>query len=335
VHLTGVVAPPGDWRTPLLVNGNGREPGWFWPATHRFQAITGLPRSRWAYSLARVPGGWAAAQYSGQGSPRCQSCFGSPTPVYFIADGAVSATRVGVTDSVGAGTSTAALWLATWRPGADMSTSGTAQQVTGTGQELGPPVRLPPGYGIYRAVGSALLLTPNLQGPGPVRGKLLDPSTGRVIRVLTDVLAAGPDQIAWDACPARCTLKVLNLSAGTVTTVPQPPHTWVVSATFDATGRLLAAQVVAAVKPSGESAATRLEVINSASGRVSAVPGTLISTHVGLTFGWDAGTDRLLATVFSRSAVLRFGSWQQGDAHLHIHTVRIPAKCWIAIGEYS
>ena len=333
VRLTGVVTPSGGLPTPLLLNGN-REPGWFWPATDRFQAITGLPRSRWEYSLARVPGGWAA-QSSGQASPHCQTCFGAPTPVYFIADGAVSATRVGVADSVAAGTSTGSLWLTTWRPGADLSTSGTAQQVTGTGQALGPPVRLPPGYGIERAVSTALLLTPNLQGPGPVFDKLLDPGTGRVIRVFSNVIAVGPNQIAWHGCPARCALKVLNLPAGTVTAVPQTLRTWVISATFDATGRLLAAQEVAATKPSGEPAATRLEVINTVSGHVSAVPGTLISTQVELAFGWYSATDRLLASVFSRSAVVRVGSWQSGGAQLSIQTVRIPAKCWLVIGEYG
>jgi hypothetical protein len=238
-------------------------------------------------------------------------------------------------DSVGPGTSPGALWLVTWRPGADMSTSGTAQQVTVTGQALGPAVRLPPGCGIDRAVGNALLLSPNLQGQGPVLDKLVDPGTGRVIRVFTNVIAAGPEQVAWEPCPARCTIKVLNLPAGTVTSVPLAHGSWVFNAEFDATGRLLAAQVVAAVKPSGESAATRIEVIDTVTGHVAAVPGTLISTQVGLTFGWDGGTDRLLATVFSRSAVVRLGSWQPGDGHLYIHTARIPAGCSLVIGEYE
>ena len=333
MRLTGVAARSGGLRTPLLLNGYGRQPGWFWPANGRFQPIIGLPRT-FGYSLTRVPGGWAA-QGPSQASPACQDCFGPPAPVYFIANGAVSATWVGVADSVAAGSGAGALWLTTGRPGADLSASAVAQQVTVTGQAVGPPIRLPAGYGIDRAVGNALLLAPNLQGPGAVRYKMLDPGSGRVIRVLINVIAAGPGQIAWDACPAKCTLRVLNLPAGTVAAVPHPAGTLVVSGTFNSTGRLLAAQAVAATKPDGETAAWRLEVINSVSGHVTALPGTMISAQAVLTFGWDGGTDQLLATVASRSAVLQLAYWQPGDAHLSIETARIPARSSLVIGEYG
>ena len=331
VGLAGVpVALGGDVRLLLT----GARPGWFSPATGRFEPIGGLPESGSGYGFTRVAGGWAAQGYS-PATPSCQACAGQPSPVYFIADGQARATRVGVASEAAAAGRGGALWLTTYRPGADVSvTSGIAQEVTLAGQPIGPRVRLPAGYVIDRAVGGALLLAPLLapysQGPGVVTDELWDPPTGRVIREFRNVIAASPEQIAWNPCGSRCPVYVLSLSTGASTSIPLAPGTWAVGGTFSPDGRLLAVQVSAAVTPDGYAAANRLEVIDLASHRMTAVPGTTISSRVGLSFGWQPGRDRLLAAVAGTSTV---ASWQPGDRYLSIQAARIPLGTALVLGD--
>ena len=315
----------------------GAQPDWFWPATGRFEPIAGLPESGPGYGFTRVAGGWAAQGYS-LPTPSCQTCAGQPSPVYFIADGQARATRVGVASEVAAAGRGGALWLTTDRPGADISvTSGIAQEVTLAGRPIGPRVHLPAGYVIDRAVGGALLLTPLLtpypQGPGVVTDELWDPGTGRIIREFANVIAASPEQIAWNPCGAQCPVYVLSLATGTSTSIPLAPGTWAVGGTFSSDGRLLAVQVSAAVTPDGYAAANRLEVIDIASQHLTAVPGTTISSRVGLSFGWQPGRDRLLAAVAGASIVVHVASWQPGDSYLSIQAARIPRGTVLVLGD--
>ena len=150
---------PPSQSLRLLVTA--RVPVWFDSPADVSQTIAGLPRSRFAYALTRVPGGWAAMP-----SPKgyaCQpDCPGPRGPVYFIADGAATARRVGETEWLSPASGRGTMWLETFPRGTTDVTvaAAAARQVTSSGRQLGSPVRLPTGYNILQAVGGDLLLQP-------------------------------------------------------------------------------------------------------------------------------------------------------------------------------
>src|SRR6202035_4504148 len=105
-----------------------------------------------------VPGGWAVQAGSG-GPVRCGSCAGPQVPVYFLADSAQSATRLGTANLVAPGASGRSLWLTSYPAGSDMrTTAAMAQQVSLAGAPSWLSFRLPPGYAIDRATDRGLLL---------------------------------------------------------------------------------------------------------------------------------------------------------------------------------
>jgi hypothetical protein len=317
----------------LLLTGS--RPGWLQTATGRFQPIAGLPSSRPGYGFTRVAGGWAVQRYSPP-QANCQVC-DAPPAVYFIPGQSARATVVGSAYDAAAATSLGNLWLTAYLPDADLAAaSGTTQEVTTTGQGVGPPSQLPAGYVIDRAVKGGLLLAAYEQGPGPVRDYLWDPATAQVKRHFTNVIAASPGQIAWDPCLGTCPLKILKLPAMAGPTLVGLPHgAWAVAGTFSADGRLLALQVTTDVRQDGSAAATRLEVINTASGHVTVLPGTTINALIGVRFGWQASSERLLAAIALPSGLVELATWQPGDTRLPIQAVRLPAGTSPVLGDHG
>jgi hypothetical protein len=317
--FTGVVASPDRGRLLLT----GPRPGWFWAATGTFQPIAGLPRWQAGYWFTRVTGGWAVQRYN----PPQASCLicDAPPAVYFVPYRQAHATAVGEAYDATAGVTRGTLWLTAYLPDANLGTaSGTAQEVTVGGHALGPPLTLPAGYVIDRAVRGGFLLTPYSQRPGLVRDELWSPVKQRVVREFTSVVAASPDQIAWTQCVGRCSLRILRLSSGATVTIPLAMGASAESATFNSDGSLLAVQVTTAVQPDGFAAATRLEAINTGSGHVTALPGTTISSLIAVSFGWQPGSDRLLAAVARPFGVVQVASWQPGGAQLSVQAMRLP-----------
>lgn len=302
----------------------GPRPGWLWTATGRFQPIAGLPRWQPGYGFTRVTGGWAVQRYSPP-QVRCQVC-DAPPAVYFLANQQTRATVVGAAYDASAAASPGELWLTAYLPEADIdAASGTAQEVSLAGRAVGPPVQLPAGYVIDRAVRGGLLLAPYAPAMAPVRDELWDPATGRVIRDFTNVIAASADQVAWQACPAWCPLQILRLPRGTASIIRLPHGTWADGGTFSSDGRLLAIQVSTAIRPDEFAAATRLEVINTANAHLTALPGALISSLIGVSFGWQTRGDRLVAALVRPSGVVQLASWQPGDTQLRVQTIRLPS----------
>lgn len=81
----------------------------------------------------------------------CANCAPRPLPVYYVADGSRVASRIGSAGLTAPAATPGALWLVSYRRGADMSTAaGNAQEVSVTGATLGPRLRLPAGYVIDR-----------------------------------------------------------------------------------------------------------------------------------------------------------------------------------------
>jgi hypothetical protein len=337
--LSGLPMPAGSSVRLLL---DGRRPAWFSLATGRAEPIKGLPRDRWGYLFTQVAGGWSAQP--GTAGPACGAmCPGPPVPNYFVADGSPRAARIAPGYEVAASDRSGTVWLITFqRSGADITTTPAhAQEVTTAGRRLGPRYRLPAGYLFRRAVGGYLLLSPVVEAPQKaVIYKLWDPASRRVVRTFSDVIAAGPRQIAWGPICVGCPVHVLTLPAGTTATIALPRSAWAApnQGTFSSDGRYLAFPLWAGTAPDGEPALTRIAVLDLASPRLLIVPGSALSWDVNkgvLTFGWQPAGHQLIAVVPSSGPTMQVASWQPGQARLQVATARIPDGTSPVLGEYG
>jgi hypothetical protein len=333
--MSGVPMPAGSGVRLLLT---GRRPAWFWTATRRTEPIEGLPWNGGGYGFTRVLGGWSA-QPAPAGPGCLPTCAGPPVPNYFIADGSPRAARIGPGFGVRASSGSGGVWLITFRRSGDdiFTTPARAQQVTTAGRPAGPRLWLPAGYLIQRAVGGDLLLAPVSQGPGTVRYKLWDPGTRRVAGTFGDVIAAGPQQIAWGPVCVDCPVHVLDLLTGTTATIPVPRRTWANNnGTFSSDGRFLAFSLSAGPPWPAAAGVTRIAVIDIARRRLLAVPGSTLSgaAAAGLSFGWQARGHRLIAVLPRPGQAIQVASWQPGWAHLWVAAARIPRGTSAVLGEY-
>ncbi|HWN60214.1 MAG TPA: hypothetical protein VNO25_06040 [Streptosporangiaceae bacterium] len=330
---------PRDASLSLLLGG--QEPAWLSVATGRTEPIRGLPPVA-SYQLTAIAGGWAAQPFPA-GDAGCDTCAPGPLPVYYVADGARAASRIGAADYTAPAATPGALWLVSYRRGADMSTAaGDAQEISVTGAKLGPRIRLPAGYVIDRGTRAGLLLVQEQQqGSSPLRYELWDPGTRRVTRSFVNLIAASPAEIAWmPDCAGSCRVHVLDLSGGRVQEISLPGRSKSYQGAFSPDGQLLALLVTATVTADGRPAMTRLMVATVASGRISAVPGTTVGSGIGIGFGWQAGSRRLIADVGVGATEQPEGQpegqiavWQPGDARLSTALARAPNGSWPVIDE--
>ena len=306
----------GGLRLPVT----GPEPAWLRPATGRATPILGLPRHQPGYQFTRVAGGWAVQADSG-GHARCGSCAGPRVPVYFLADGAPSARRVGTADDVAPGASARALWLTSFPPGTDMSsTPGTAQEVTVTGATIGSPVRLPAGYVIDRATARGLLLAPVAQ-PGTAVYRLWDPAAAGAIRSFSAVMAATARQVAWvTGCDPLCHVRVLDLVTGRQNAIALPGGSSAVNGAFSPDGKFLALQVSSVSRGDGGALAMQLDVAPMARSHLVLVPGTQVSSDALVSFGWPARGDDLVAELSFLTKV-QVTSWHPGAHQLAVAVI--------------
>jgi hypothetical protein len=307
----GIAGQTLAWDRDLRLPVAGAQPVWFSPASGRSEPIGGLPTDRSGYQFTRVVGGWAV-----QASPAlptgCGSCAGPPAPVWFLADDARSVTRVGTANLVAPAATADAMWLTSYAPGINMTTvAGTAREADATGA-LTRPVRLPSGYAIDQGTDRGLLLAPVSQQPGAAASKLWDPSAPQASQAFDRVLAASPSEIAWTSrCAPRRSVQTLDLVTGRHTVVALPTGNSVTSGAFSPDGSLLALQVSFGNTGDGGELATRLEVEPMASGRLTAVPGTWVSSDALIGFGWPTGGDSLVAE-FSFTTKMQLASWHPG-----------------------
>ena len=335
-QLSGVPMPAGSSVRLLLT---GPRPAWFSLATGHAEPVSGLPWDRRGYGFTRVAGGWSAQP--GTAGPACEpTCPGPPVLNYFIADGSPRAARIAPGYAVAASDGSSAVWLITFpRDGAYItSTPAFAQEVTTAGQPLGSRYRLPAGYLPWRAVGGDLLLGPVAEGPQQAAAyELWDPVTRRVVRTFGDVIAAGPQAIAWGPICVHCPVHVLNLPAGTNATIPLPPGTWANQGTVSPDGRYLAFPLRAGTLPDGDPALTRIAVIDLATRRLLVVPGGTLSGHVKgvLSFGWQPRGHQLIAVLPASGRTIQVASWQPGQARLWVATTQIPPGTSVVLGEYG
>ncbi len=330
--ITGhMLSWPGGLRLPAA----GRQPVWFWPATGQMVPIGGLPPQRSGYTFIRVAGGWAI-QADPADPAACGGCAGPRRAVYFLADAGRSVALAGLADAVAPGTA-GTLWLTSYPSGADPATaSGTAWEVSITGRQLGPRLRLPAGYLIMQGTERGLLLAPAPQQPGTMGDMLWDPAVPQRVRTFGEVIAAGPDQIAWaPPCGARCRVQVLNLDSGRQASVELPAASWVTNAAFSPDGRFLALQLSFGDNSYDGQTAVQLELVPTGSGTLTAVPQTWVSSQSLAGFGWPAGNDILVAKLTFTTKV-QLASWRPGDSRLAIAALTLrPSPVSLVIQQYA
>jgi len=314
--ITGqVLSWPGGLRLPA----SGERPAWFWPATGQLAPIGGLPRQPSGYQFIRTAGGWAV-QASPAAQAGCGLCAGPRRAVYFLADHAQAATRVGLADAVAPGAA-GVLWLTSYPADAEPRTAaGMAQEVSITGRPLGPRLRLPAGYLIKQGTEHGLLLAPVAQDSGTMPDTLWDPAPAQPSRSFAGVIAASATQVAWaPPCAARCGVQVLNLDTGRHVSVELPTAGSAVNAAFSPDGSFLAVQVNFSDDSADGELAVQLELVSIASGRLTIVPQTWVSSSALIGFGWPASSQSLVAELSFRPKV-QLASWHPGASRLAITT---------------
>jgi hypothetical protein len=340
--MTGQSLPPTAGLRLLL---GGQSPAWLTVSSDRAERIRGLPRGGTDYQLFRVTGGWAAQPFPPDDAG-CDSCAPAPLPVYFIADGAPAAREIGVASVIAPAAGPGVLWLVSYRPGADMSTAaGTAREVGSAGTSLGPRVTMPAGYVIDQGTRAGLLLVREQPGSRPDEYELWDPGTRRVTRSFPNLIAASATEIAWTpSCAGNCGVDVLDLPAGRVRDVTVPARSTATEGEFSPDGDLLALLVTTSSLEGGPAIENQLMVATVASGRINSVPGTAVGSGIALDFGWQPGSELLIADVTAdaqhqipgEGGQWQIGVWRPGDAQLSTTFMRAPYQSWpvIDLGPY-
>ena len=331
----GITGQTSSWPGGLRLPATGERPVWFWPATGQVAPIGGLPLQRSGYEFIRAAGGWAV-QADPAAQAACGSCAGPPRAVYFLADRGRSVTQVGLANAVAPGVG-GALWLTSYPPDAEPRTAaGMAREVSITGRPLGPQFRLPAGYLIEQGTDHGLLLAPVAQDSGTMPDTLWDPAPPQPSRAFDGVIAASATQIAWASpCAARCAVQVLNLATGRQVLVELPEASSVANAAFSPDGSFLVVEVSFSDNADDGELAVQLELVSMASGRLTAVPQTWVSSDALVGFGWPASSDNLVAEL-SFTTKVQLASWRPGASRLAIRVLspqHSPASP--VIGQYA
>jgi hypothetical protein len=166
--------------------------------------------------------------------------------------------------------------------------------------------------------------------------ELWDPVAARPGRTFSRVIAASATRVAWvPPCVTRCRLQVLNLATGRPETVGLPAASSVANAAFSPDGRLLAVELSFSNNSADGAEPVQLELVSVATGRLTAVPQTWVSSSALVGFGWAAGPDSLVAEL-SFTTKVQLASWRPGASRLAIAALRpqnSPAS--LVIGPYA
>jgi hypothetical protein len=307
----GIAGQTLAWNRALRLPAAGTQPVWFSPASGRSEQIAGLPANRSGYQFSRVADGWAV-QASPAAPAACGGCAGPPAPVWFLPDGARSVTMIGTANLVAPAAAAGTVWLTSYAPGANMATAAGTARAAGAAGSPARPVTLPPGYVIARGTNRGLLLAPVSGQPGAA-DQLWNPVTAQTSQSFHGVLAASAGKIALaSGCAPRCAVRVLDLATGGHATIALPAGDTLASAAFSPDGNFLALQV--SFGNTGDGLAMQLQVASTATGRLTTVPGTWVSSDALVGFGWPAGGDSLVAE-FNFTTKTELASWHPGASH--------------------
>jgi hypothetical protein len=315
----GIVIRTSPWTDSLRVPVAGTRPSWFWPASGRSELIGGLPADSAGYQFYRVDGGWAV-QADSAGKVACGGCAGFVMPVWFLADGARSATRVGTASLVAPAASTGGLWLTSYPLGANTVTGvGTAREVGPTGTLLQPPVKLPAGYAIVQGTVRGLLLAPTTPPAGASGDRLWNPASPQASRTFSQEITASATEIASASrCAPTCSVQVLDLATGRTTVIRLPAGSSASGGAFSPNGSFFALQLSST---DDDALAMQLGVASVASGRLTRVPGTWVSSDALAGFGWPENSNNLVAQ-FNFESTTQLTSWHPGASQLSLAVIK-------------
>ena len=116
-------------------------------------------------------------------------------------------------------------------------------------------------------------------------------------------------------------MQVLDLATGRQTTVALPGVSSAADAAFSPDGAFLALEVSFYNGGDGGQLATQLDVASAASGRLTVVPGTWMSSDALAGFGWPAASDTLIAEL-SFTTKVQVASWRPGAPRLAVAAIR-------------
>ena len=329
VGPNGIVGQTAPWEDSLRLPLSGTQPAWFWAATGRAETIGGLPADASGYQFTRVGGGWAVqADGTSCGGGDCAT---PPGPVWFLGNGAQSATPVGTADLVAPAAGTDALWLTSYVPTANSATAaGLAREVSPTGAQLAPSVSLPTGSVIDQATDRGLLLISPSRQTGKWVYTLWNPASRKAIRTFHDVIAASATDVAWTSgCAPACRVQMLDLLTGTQTAVELPAGGSAADGSFSPSGRLLALQL--RYGPDG-GLVRQLDVASVATGRLTEVTRTDVPNDVLIDFGWPTEGDNLVAE-FAFIPTIQLTSWHRGSSRVAVSNLK-PGRtqAWLIVG---
>ncbi len=186
----------------------------------------------------------------------------------------------------------------------------------------GPAVRLPAGYTIAQATGHGLLLISMSERVPSGTDLLWDPVSRTVIRTLRNVLAASGREVAYvPACGSSCPVHVLDLVNGGERAVKLTARRSVTGGAFSPDGRYLALEVSSGNGSDSGSLGMELDVAALATGRLTMVPGTGVSSDALTGFGWPGDGDGLVAE-FSFASRVQVTLWNPGMATLAVAGVK-------------
>jgi len=330
----GITGQTSSWPDGLRLPATGERPAWFWPATGQEVPIGGLPPQRSGYEFIRAAGGWAV-QAGPAAQAGCGSCAGPRRAVYFLADHAQAATQVGLADAVAPGAA-GALWLTSYPPDAEPRTAaGMAREVSITGRPLGPQLRLPAGYLIEQGTDRGLLLAPVAQDSGTMPDTLWDLAPPQPSRAFAGVIAASATEIAWmPPCVGRCRVQVLNLATSRQVSIELPAASSVANAAFSPDGSFLVIQASFSDDSDDGELAVQLELVSMASGRLTTVPQTWVSSDALIGFGWPASSDSLVAELNFTTKV-QLAAWRPGASRLSIAVLGARHPATLVIAQYD
>jgi hypothetical protein len=329
----GIIIRALPWADSLRLPVAGKQPTWFSPATGRSERIGGLPADSAGYQFDRVDGGWAV-QADSAAQTDCGGCARFAMPVWFLADGARSATRVGLANLVAPAAGADAMWLTSYPLGANSVTAaGTAREVGPTGALLRPAVKLPAGNVIEQGTDLGLLLAPTNPASGTGADRLWNPASRQTSRTFGAVIAANATEIASaPPCAPTCSVQVSNLATGKNTQLRLPAASSATNGAFSPSGGYLALQVTSENLGDDGALAMRLDVASVASGRLTVVPGTFVSSDALAGFGWPADDNSLVAE-FNFESTTQLASWHPDASGLSLAAVKPgPTQISLVVG---
>ena len=190
---------------------------------------------------------------------------------------------------------------------------------------------LPPGSAIVQATDRGLLLTAANKQPGTAVYTLWDPASRTSGRTFDDVIAATATEIAWTSrcAPTTCRVQLLDLATGRPSAIALPAHSTAANAAFSPSGAFIALQLSYGLDGA---LAMRLDVASVADGRLTAVPGTSVSSDALFGFGWPTSSDSLVAE-FNFMPIMQLASWHPGASRLAVTVIQPgPTEASLIVG---